>query len=238
VPVVAPVETVAAPGLGLLADLAESFGLGLATPLGAVCVLPLYPGFLAFLSNRPESGASVRQLGALVAVGVVGLMFVVGVVFSTLLSTSLTVVIEAISPVAFAVLAVGSLLLLAGVEIERHLPTVEPPRASRPRLSALGYGLFFGAIVLPCNPAFIAVFLGRALLFTEPVASLLNFLAFGAGMAAPLLGLALVSDRYSDLVIGTLTRHSGLVNRLSGAVMLVVSVYYLVFVFDLLPVAV
>lgn len=227
-------EAVEAVGLGLLLDLAESFGLGLATPLGAACVLPLYPGFLAFLSNRPESGASVRQLGALVAVGVVGFMLAVGLVFSTLLGTSLTRVIGAVSPVAFALLAAGSLLLIGGVEIERHIPTVEPPRAGRPRLSALGYGLFFGAIVLPCNPAFIAVFLGRALLFTDPVGSLLNFLAFGAGMAAPLLALALVSDRYSDRVIGTLTRHSGVVNRLSGVVMLAVSLYYLLFVFDLL----
>lgn len=218
----------------LLADVIESFGLGLATPLGAVCVLPLYPGFLAFLSNRPDSDASVRQLGALVAVGVVGFMFAIGLVFSTLLGTSLTRVIQAVSPVAFALLGAGSLFLIAGVELERHLPTVEPPRSSRPRLSALGYGLFFGAIVLPCNPAFIAVFLGRALLFTDPVGSLLNFLAFGAGMAAPLLALALVSDHYSDLIVGTLTRHSGLVSRLSGTVMLAISLYYLLFVFDLL----
>jgi len=227
---------VEAVGLGLLLELAESFGLGLATPLGAACVLPLYPGFLAFLSNRPESGASVGELGALVAAGVVGFMLAVGLVFSTLLGTSLTRVIEAVSPVAFGLLAAGSLLLIAGVGVERHLPTVEPPRASRPRLSALAYGLFFGAVVLPCNPAFIAVFLGRALLFTEPVASLLNFLAFGAGMAAPLLGLALVSDRYSDRVLGALTRHSGLVNRLSGVVMLAVSLYYLLFVFDVVGV--
>ena len=92
--------------------------------------------------------------------------------------------------------------------------------------------------MLHCNPAFIAVFLGRALSFTDPVGSLLNFLAFGAGMAAPLLGLAAVSDRYSEFIVGTLTRNSGLVNRLSGAVMLTVSVYYLVVVFEVFgPVA-
>jgi cytochrome c-type biogenesis protein len=40
----------------VFANLAASYLLGLATPLTAVCVLPLYPGFIAFLSNRRQEG--------------------------------------------------------------------------------------------------------------------------------------------------------------------------------------
>ena len=102
--------------------------------------------------------------------------------------------------------------------------------------SAFGYGFFFGAIVVPCNPGFIGVFFARAFLFTDPVGSLLHFLAFGVGIAAPLVALALLTDRWRSRVVGTLTRHRSLVNRVTGAVMLVVAVYYLAFVFRVVPV--
>ena len=37
---------------------------GLSTPLLAVCVLPLYPGYLAFLANqKPERQIPARTLG-------------------------------------------------------------------------------------------------------------------------------------------------------------------------------
>ena len=36
----------------LLINLGSTFLLGLLTPLTAVCVLPLYPGFLSFLSRK------------------------------------------------------------------------------------------------------------------------------------------------------------------------------------------
>jgi cytochrome c-type biogenesis protein len=218
-------------------QLASSFALGLATPLTAVCVLPLYPSFLAYLSNQSaERRLPISALGALVAAGVLSFMLGLGLLFTTVLETSLTTVIGVVSPVAFGLLAVGSLLLLADVEFAHLLPTVEPPQTSHPVASAFGYGFFFGAIVVPCNPGFIAVFFARAFLFTDPVGSLLNFLAFGGGIAAPLVALATVSDRWQARVMATLTGHQSLVNRVTGALMLAVSVYYLVFVFDVVPV--
>ncbi|WP_276270531.1 cytochrome c biogenesis protein CcdA [Haloarcula litorea] len=214
-------------------QLAGTFALGLATPLTAVCVLPLYPGFLAYLSNRTNEGRlSIGVLGGLVAAGVLASMLGLGLVFTTLLQTSLTDVVGVVSPAAFALLGAASLLLLADVEFGRFVPSVEPPQTNHPVASAFGYGAFFGAIVVPCNPGFVAVFLARSFLFTDPVGSLANFLAFGGGIAAPLVTLALVSDRWQSRVLGALTRHRSLVNRATGAVMLAVSVYYLVAVFE------
>jgi hypothetical protein len=51
-------------------------------PLGAMCVLPLYPGYLAFLAGRTKSGASSTLfLGLAVTGGVLLAMFSFGLVF-------------------------------------------------------------------------------------------------------------------------------------------------------------
>lgn len=221
--------------VGLIADLTGSFAIGLAAPLTAVCVIPLYPGFIAYLSNTVDGTApSVAYLGALVALGVISFMFLLGLVFTTVLEVALTSVIGIVSPVAFAALGVMSLLLLADVDFERLLPALDPPGSDRPTPAAFGYGFFFGAIIIPCNPGFVAVFFARSLLFTNPVANVLNFLAFGGGIATPLLALAVISDRWNQRILGWLTTHRTLVNRLTGAIMLVIALYYLIIVFDVL----
>jgi len=217
--------------MGLLSEALTSFSLGLATPLSAVCVVPLYPGFLAFLSNQDENAPSVATLGILVALGVITFMAGVGIVFTTLLEQSLTGVVSVVSPVAFAILAVLGVVLIADLHPQSRLPTAQPPQTQYPSLSAFAYGAFFGAIVLPCNPGFIGVFFARAFLFSDPVNSIANFGAFGLGMAAPLLAFALVSQPWRDRVIGVLTGHRRVVDVVTGSVLLVISVYYLFAVF-------
>ncbi|MFT4890543.1 MAG: cytochrome c-type biogenesis protein [Halobacteriales archaeon] len=218
--------------MSLLSAVVTSFSLGLATPLSAVCVIPLYPGFLAFLSNQDDEGHSIAALGILVALGVIALMAALGILFTTILETSLTAVIGSVSPPAFALLGVLGLVLLADLHPQARLPTVEPPQTRRPALSAFAYGAFFGAIVLPCNPGFISVFFARAFLFTDPVSSLANFGAFGLGRGAPLMGLAIASEPWRDRVLGVLTGHRRAVNAVTGAVLVAVSLYYLLFVFE------
>lgn len=217
--------------MGLLSEAATSFSLGLATPLSAVCVIPLYPAFLAFLSNQDDDAPSVAALGVLVALGVVAFMAAVGVVFTTVLEQSLTGVVSTVSPVAFGVLAVLGVALAADLHPQSRLPTAEPPQTRYPSLSAFAYGAFFGAIVLPCNPGFIAVFFARAFLFSDPVASLANFGSFGLGMAAPLLAFAFASEPWRDRVIGVLTDHRRVINAVTGVVLVAISLYYLVAVF-------
>jgi cytochrome c-type biogenesis protein len=219
--------------MGLLTDVSTSFALGLATPLTAVCVIPLYPGFLAYLATQSEA-ISVARLALLVGAGVLTFMTGLGLVFTTLLETSLTSVIGIASPIAFTALALLSLVLLADIPVSQYLPTTEPPQSSSPSLSALAYGAFFGAIVIPCNPGFVGLFFARSLLFTSPVSSLANFGAFGSGIAAPLVALGIVSEPWRDRVLAVITAHKSAVNRLTGAVMLAISLYYLLFVFEVL----
>ncbi len=220
--------------MGLLSAVVTSFSLGLATPLSAVCVIPLYPGFLAFLSSQEEDAPPVAVLGILVATGVVGFMGAVGVVFTTVLGASLTGVVEVVSPVAFALLGVVGVALVVDVHPWSRLPTAEPPQTRSPSLSALAYGAFFGAVVLPCNPGFIAVFFARSFLFADPVSSLANFGAFGVGMATPLLAFAFAAEPWRNRVLGALTTHRRVVDATSGVVLVAVSLYYLLVVFEVL----
>jgi cytochrome c-type biogenesis protein len=217
--------------MSLVGEVVTSFTLGLATPLSAVCVIPLYPGFLAFLSNQGEDAPSVVTLATLVALGVIVFMGAIGVVFTTLLGASLTAVIERVSPVAFGLLAILGIVLIADLHPQSRLPTIEPPQSKYPSASAFAYGAFFGAIVLPCNPGFISVFFARAFLFSDPVASVANFGAFGVGMGTPLLAFGVVSEPWRNRVVSLLTSHRRGVNVVTGVVLLAVSIYYLIVVF-------
>lgn len=54
-----------------------------------------------------RSTPSIAVLGATVAAGVLSLLALLGVVFTTVLETSLTNVVGVVSPIAFVVLAFG-----------------------------------------------------------------------------------------------------------------------------------
>lgn len=218
--------------MSLLADTGSAFVLGLLTPLTAACVLPLYPGFLTYLADQqPEGRHTYRLFGVLVVAGVLTFMLLLGLVFTTLLQASLTSVIGVVSPIAFGILALIAVALIVRPDMSwsGHVRT---PETENSLVNAFGFGFFFGAIVIPCNPAFIAVFFTRAILFTDPVTSMVNFGAFGLGMGAPLLLFAVASARWSQEVIGTVTRYRTVINRVTGVVLLMVALYYLFVVFN------
>ncbi|WP_436347872.1 cytochrome C biogenesis protein [Natronorubrum sp. FCH18a] len=223
------------------AALLEFFLLGLATPLTAACVIPLYPGFIAYLATTGERDRSppVGVLGALVVAGVIAFMMTVGLLWTAVFGTSVTNAVDRVSPIAFGVLAVvGTVLLVAPTAFSR-LPSVEPPHSRYPTLSAFGYGFFFGGIVIPCNPGLIALFFSRSTVafpaFDSHLEVMLGFLAFGLGIGTPLLAFALLSQPYSRRVTRTLARYSTPINRVVGLVLVAVSLYYLLFVFRVVP---
>jgi cytochrome c-type biogenesis protein len=219
----------------VLSDISTAFVLGLLTPLTAACVLPLYPGFLAYLSNQLSGRESNRKtlalFGVVITLGVILFMLLLGLIFTTVLQVSLTKVIGVISPVAFGVLVIISLLLIFDVDLGRFLPKIHAPRAKNPLMSAFTFGFFFGAIVIPCNPLFIAALFARTISTMSYLENVLSFLFFGIGIGFPLLAFSLISTASSTAVIGYLTRYRRVINLSAGAIMLVISVYYLVFVF-------
>jgi len=223
--------------MSLLVDILSSFVLGLLSPLTAVCVLPLYPGFLAFLSNRfsgKENRKTFVLFGLIILSGIIVFMTLLGVIFTTLLQKSLTNVIGIVSPIAFGILGLVSLALIFDFDLSRFIPKANVQTVSKsPLKSAFIFGFFFGAIVLPCNPAFIAVFFARALLFGDFFSSMFNFLSFGIGLGFPLLVLSIISGQWSKKIIGFLTKNKRIINLISGLIMLGISIYYLFFVFKI-----
>lgn len=206
----------------------------------AVCVLPLYPGFLAYLSGQisktQEASEENRKVlilfGFIVTAGVITFMLLLGLLFTTILKISLTKVIGIVSPIAFAILGIIGIILVLDIDVGKYLPTGKAPTSSNPFLDAFLYGFFFGAIVIPCNPAFIAAFFTLSFSGTSGfIANMLNFLFFGLGLGAPLLTFSLLSGASSATVIGLLINNKKKINVISGAIMIVVSIYYLLFVF-------
>jgi len=222
-----------------LADLLSAFVLGLLTPLGAVCVLPLYPGFLAFLSKQASGDSSNKKAiilsGVYVTLGVISFMALLGIIFTSLLEISLTNVVEIVSPVAYAFLAVVSILMIFGVNIGKIFPQFHSPVTKHPAWSAFLFGFFFGAIVLPCNPGFIAALFAQVITSVGFYTNFLAFIFFGIGMSAPLLLFSVISGASSKVIIGFLTNHEKWILRISGIIMLIISVYFLSCDFNLLP---
>ena len=224
---------------GFLTNLFSTFFLGLLTPLTAVCVLPLYPGFLSFLSQKMTSeGAGPKRplpLGLMVVAGTISFMTILGLIFTTLLEVSLTGVVGIISPIAFGALTVVSLLLIFNVDIGRLMPGIKTPEGGKPLVSAFLFGFFFGMIVLPCNPGLIAAFFAKTVATTTLsfLTNFAHFIVFGLGMGFPLLFFSALSTAKSQAIIHFLTKHKTIINRAAGGLMLIISLYYLIFVFQI-----
>ena len=221
-----------------LLNLWISFLAGLFAPLGAVCVLPLYPGFLSYLAGQVSSEDSeennkkrIIMFGVVITLGVILSMFLFGLIFTFFLQESLPKSIGIVSPIAFGILGVISLFLIFNFDLGRFLPKLHSPVKKNPYISSLIFGLFFGAIVLPCNPASLAVLFAVSTSIMEFTVNLLNFVFFGIGMGLPLLIFSVVSATKSKEVIGFLTARKRIINLIAGSIMLVISLYYLIFVF-------
>jgi Cytochrome c biogenesis protein len=218
--------------------LVRHFWLGVGTPLTAVCVIPLYPAFVAFLASADGQGRrrSPVVLGLLVLAGVVAFMGAIGVVYSFVLGEAINDAVETFSPVAFWILAAVGLVMLVRPTLFSGLPTVEPPQSEYPALSAFSYGFFFGAIIIPCNPGLIATFFSTTpILYDTQLESMLGFLSFGVGLGTPLLGFAVVSESTGRKLTRLLAQHSTHVYRVTGIVVLGVAVYYIWFVLPTIP---
>lgn len=223
-----------------VAAFAEMFWIGVVTPLTAVCVLPLYPAFISYLATAGDDDGQRRSpvvLGVLVVAGVISFMTAVGYLFVVLLGTGIEGgFVGRFGPWAFGVLAVIGAVLLVDPAGFSRLPSFEPPHTAYPYASAFGYGFFFGGIIIPCNPGFIGLFFARqAVLFEGAVQNMVGFLLFGLGIGTPLLAFAVFSESFGRRVTRTLARYADPINRAVGGFLFLVAVYYLVFVFAVIP---
>lgn len=207
-----------------------SFLAGLFTPLGSVCVLPLYPGFLAYLAHKVKGEHRKRTVlfGATVTIGVLTSMAIAGFIFITLIEGSLSVVTGIIAPILFVILLCAGFLMVAGIDFGRYFSDVRLPRAQGPISGAFLFGAFFGLAALPCNPAPIIVLFAISSTVGDILLNFLGFVLFGIGMAMPLLVLSVLPLEQSGAFTRFLVVHSNAISRTAGVLIIVISLYYLV----------
>jgi cytochrome c-type biogenesis protein len=212
-----------------------AFLAGVYAPLGSPCILPLYPGFIAFLAGQSQE-RETRQggtfaLGLVVSAGVILSMLTFGAIYVAVVQISLSRFLGIISPVAFLILAAFSVALIFDLDPSRFIPARLTPSSGRPYRDAFFLGLFFGVVILPCNAAAVVALLALGTAVTGLLVNLATFLWFGIGMSLPLLLFAGLAVPRGRQVTSLLARYRRPIHVAAGLVMLAVSLYYLLLVY-------
>lgn len=197
--------------------------LGLLTTTSP-CILPLYPGFLAYLSGQQELGRNKHLLGLLVLGGVLTMMLALGGLIA-LLAIPIGSVLVYLLPLADLLIFTLGVLLLFDYNPFKTLPQMQMPVLRHPYGNAYVYGLLYGPIALPCSgPMVVSIF---ALSFTvgEVFSQFWSFLWFGLGLGIPLFILAFFSAVFQKKVTVLFARHSRTVNLVGGVLLISVALY-------------
>lgn len=170
-----------------------SLGLGLLAS-ASPCILPLYPGYLAYLSGAYDrkSGKARYFLGFFVLFGVLAMMLSLGLLIA-LLSVSIGRALSLVIPLADLFLFTLGFLLLLDKNPFKALPQIQVPALRSPFLNAFLYGLLYGPIALPCSGPLVVGIFAVSLTATEAISKLAIFWWFGLGFGLPLLALSLLS---------------------------------------------
>jgi cytochrome c-type biogenesis protein len=202
-----------------------SFALGLLSTTSP-CVLPLFPGFLAYLSGQQEarSGSHPHVLGVFVLAGVLSMMLVLGAIIASLavpIGDALAIAI----PLADALILGLGIALLLDRNPFRKLPQIRIPIVRHPLANAYVYGLLYGPIALPCSGALVVGVFALSLTVDEAFAKLWVFAWFGLGFGVPLLLISLLSGTFQRRLTRLFAVHSRAINRLGGALLVAVALY-------------
>jgi cytochrome c-type biogenesis protein len=211
-------------------QLLSTFILGNGAILTNVCLLPLYPGLIAFLAGNASSGKrTTGWLGVLVLAGILSMMTLVALLLY-LLEQSFSSLLPWLLPLIYGIVFLLGALMLFGHNPFNHLRTMQAPIFKNPYASAFMYGLFLGPMTLPCTgPIILSAFL-LSLLFVNQI---LYFLAFGIGFGWPLVALPLVAAPFQRRSTKWLTQNYKLFTRISGTLLVGIGVYG--FVKEILP---
>jgi cytochrome c-type biogenesis protein len=202
-----------------------SFGFGLLATTSP-CLLPLYPGFLAYLSGQAGSdrGRLRYFLGVFVLAGVLTAMLALGAVMAAL-SVSIGRVLAILVPLAIAVILLLGILMLLDRNPFYRLPQIKVPLLRRPSLNAYVYGLLYGPIAMPCSgPLVVAIFV-YSFTMAEAVGKLWVFLWFGLGFGSPLLAISLLSGALQRELTRWFARHSRAINVIGGVLLIAIAIY-------------
>jgi cytochrome c-type biogenesis protein len=217
-------------------ELFGAFLLGNAAILTNVCLLPLYPGLIAFLAGNAANERAKRVtpwLGLMVLLGILSLMTVVGLLLYQLQASFGGLLVWLLPVIYGAVIVLGALMLF-GVNPFARFGGVNTPALSNPLASAYLYGVLLGPMTLPCTgPVVVSAFLLGAGSAAALTSSLLYFFAFGLGFGWPLVLLPFAALPLQRRGVGWLTKRHTLLTRISGVLLLGIGVFGVVT--ELLP---
>ncbi|MBW7886177.1 MAG: hypothetical protein H3C34_26830 [Caldilineaceae bacterium] len=217
-------------------QLLQAFILGNAAILTNVCILPLYPGMVAFLAGTASNGAVTRAaawLGWMVLAGILTLMLALGALLF-LLQQSFGTVLPVILPIIYAVVIVMGVFMALGRNPFRQLATAQTPIARNPLLTAYLYGILLGPMTLPCaGPLVVSAFLLGAGSAGQLLSSLTYFLAFGFGFGWPLVLIPMLAHPFQQQITRWTTRYYGVLTRASGVLLIAIGLFGIGL--DLLP---
>lgn len=215
----------------MLGELLTAFSLGSGAILTNVCLLPLYPGLIAFLAgsaNNDKAQRASKWLGLIVLLGILSMMMLIGLLL-TLLQASFGPLLTVLLPVLYIAVIIFGLLMVFGVNPFVRLATAQSPVLSNPYLTAYVYGLLLGPMTLPCTgPILTAAFLRGAAGADAFAGEMLYFLAFGLGFGWPLVVLPWVAMTVQRRVTSWLTQNHGLLTRASGVLLVVIGIFGIV----------
>jgi cytochrome c-type biogenesis protein len=219
-----------------MSELIQAFILGNGAILTNVCVLPLYPGLIAFLAGNAQNEKAqrgIKWLGLLVLAGVLTLMSLVGLLLY-LLQESFDVILPILLPIIYGIVIIMGFFMLTGRNPFNRLSTAQSPVLNNPYSGAYVYGLLLGPMTLPCTgPLIVSAFLLGAGSLAGLTGSLAYFFAFGLGFGWPLVLLPFIAAPFQRRFTRWLTQNYKLLTRVSGA--LLVGIGVLGIFADLLP---
>lgn len=206
----------------------SAFSLGNAAILTNACLLPLYPGLIAFLAGNAQNERARRAsvwLGALVLAGVLVAMLIVGLILYLIQATFGTA-LQLVLPVVYAIIIVLGLLMLSGRNPFARLSVAQTPVIRNPYGAAFVYGLLLGPMTLPCTgPIITSAFLIGANDAGTLFNSLTYFLFFGLGFGWPLVILPLIALPVQRRIVGWLARNHRVLERASGILLISVGIF-------------
>ena len=201
------------------------FGAGVLSA-ASPCLLPLYPGFIAYLGANAtalEGRRATGLLGLLVLAGVLTTMTAVGVALA-IIAVPTSRLLAYATPVIDGLLIVLGVLLLAGRNPFERLPGMRVPVVANPFRQAYVYGLMIGPVALPCAGPFLVSLLGISLGVADAVGKVGTFLVFGLGFGLPLVILSLLAGVRSRAIVHWIVAHHRAVEILAGVLLITVAV--------------
>jgi cytochrome c-type biogenesis protein len=202
-----------------------SFTIGLLATTSP-CILPLYPGFLAFLGLQTDHGKGPPRwvLGLAVLAGVMIMMIVLGGAIA-LLSLPVGSVLAYIIPLSNLILFTLGVLLLLDKNPFKQMLQLRSPVFKNPVISAFIYGLMYGPISLPCSGPLLVSIFAISLSAGETLQRLSTFLWFGLGFGLPLFILAFIAQATQKKFTRWVATHNRLINIIGGIFLIGLSVF-------------